>query len=170
MGEYHRFRHELHEVDGVLCYRDRIAVPTAIRTKVLIGIHAAHQGISGMTVRIDLTVFWPGINPDIIKTRGGCMTCVREAPSQPASFPMSPPSPNYPFQMIVSDYFSLHGHNFLVIANKCTRWNAIVSTLQGRFDGQHLVTIMRDFCATWNIPEHIATDGGPQMMSGVFQK
>ena len=29
---------------------------------------------------------------------------------------------------------------------------------------------MRDFCATWNTPEHITTDGGPQMMSGVFQK
>ena len=42
--------------------------------------------------------------------------------------------------------------------------------LQGKFDGKHLVTIMRDFCATWNIPEHITTDGGPQMMSGVFQK
>jgi hypothetical protein len=29
---------------------------------------------------------------------------------------------------------------------------------------------MRDFCTTWNIPEHITTDGGPQMMSGVFQR
>ena len=55
--EYNRFRHDLHEVDGVLCYRDRIVIPTALRTKVLIGIHAAHQGISGMTRRIDETVF-----------------------------------------------------------------------------------------------------------------
>ena len=49
LREYHRFRHDLHEVDGVLCYRDRIVVPTALRTNVLIGIHAAHQLISGMT-------------------------------------------------------------------------------------------------------------------------
>ena len=69
--------------------------------------------------------------------------------------------------MIVADYFSLHGHNFLVIVDRFTGWNAIVSTPQGKIDGQHLVTIMRDFCATWNIPEHITTDGGPQMMSGV---
>ena len=32
------------------------------------------------------------------------------------------------------------------------------------------LSIIRDFCATWNIPGHITSDGGPQMMSGVFQK
>ena len=69
LREYHRFRHDLHEVDGVLCYRDRIVILAALRTKVLIGIHAAHQDISGMTWRIDGTVFRPGINPGIIKTR-----------------------------------------------------------------------------------------------------
>ena len=57
LREYHRFRHDLHEVDRVLCYRDRIVVPTALRTKVLIGIHAAHQGVSGMAGRINETVF-----------------------------------------------------------------------------------------------------------------
>ena len=124
----------------------------------------------GMAERIGETFFWPGINPDIIQTRGGCMTCVHEVPSQPAGFPVPTPSPDYPFQMIVEDYFSLQGQNFLVVADRFTGWNTILSTPQGKFDGQHLVTIMRDFCATWNIPEHITMDGGPQMMSGVFQK
>ena len=41
--EYHRLRHDLHVVDGVLCYRDRIVVVTALQTKVLIGIHGPHQ-------------------------------------------------------------------------------------------------------------------------------
>ena len=36
LSEYHRFRHDIHEVDGVLCYRDRIVVPEALQTKVLI--------------------------------------------------------------------------------------------------------------------------------------
>ena len=72
--------------------------------------------------------------------------------------------------MIVADYFSLHGHNDLVIADRFTGWNAIISTPPGKFNGQNLVTILRDFCATWNIPEHLTTEGGPQMMSGVFQQ
>ena len=40
----------------------------------------------------------------------------------------------------------------------------------GKFDGKHQVTSMRDFCATWKVPEQITTYGGPQMMSGVFQQ
>jgi hypothetical protein len=118
--EFHRFRHDLHMVDGVLCYRDRILVPAALQGQVLAGIHAAQQGVSGMAGSIDETVFWPGINPDIMRTRGSCMTCIREAPSQPAGFPVAPPSPNYLFQMLVADYFSLHSHNFLVIADRFT--------------------------------------------------
>ena len=105
-----------------------------------------------MAGRIDETALWPGINPDIVRTRGSCMTCAREASSQPAGFRVAPPSPNYPFQMIVTDYFSLHGHNFLVIADRftVTHSNTIISTPPGKFDGQNLVTILSDFCAIWN--------------------
>ena len=80
------------------------------------------------------------------------------------------PNTDYRFQMIVSDYFFLHGHNFLAIADRFTGWNTIMSTPQGKFDGQYLGTIIRDFCATWNIPERITIVGGPQMMSGVIPK
>ena len=36
LREYHRFRHNRHVVNGVLCYRDCIVVPAALRTKVLL--------------------------------------------------------------------------------------------------------------------------------------
>ena len=92
------------------------------------------------------------------------MTCNREAPSQSAGVSVAPPSPEYPFQMLVADYFSLHGHNFSVIANRFTGWMAIVSNPPGKFNGLRLVTILGDFCDAWNIPEHIT-----KMMS-VFQQ
>ena len=62
--------------------------------------------------------------------------------------------------MLVADYFSIHSYNFLVIVDRFTGWNTNVST-SWWFDGQHRVTIMRDFWATWNVPVHITTDGGP---------
>jgi hypothetical protein len=98
-----------------------------------------------------MTVFWPGIHPHILRTSGSCMTCVREESSQPAGFPVAPPSSKYPFQMIVADYFSIHGHNFLVIADRFTGWNAIISLTPGKFDGQNLVTILRDFSRSGSI-------------------
>ena len=41
---------------------------------------------------------------------------------------------------------------------------------QGDFDAKSLVTKSRDYFTNFNIPVEIATDGGPQMMSDVFQK
>ena len=79
----------------------------------------------------------------------------------------SKPGLPYPFQMLVADYFSLHGHNFLVIADRFTGWNAIVSTAPGKFDGRNLVTILRDCCATWNIPEHITTCIGNEIQGNI---
>ena len=46
-----------------------------------------------------------------------------------------PPNPDYPFQMIVADYLPMHGHNFLMIADRFTGWNTIVSNPHGKFDG-----------------------------------
>ena len=131
---FHQFRQRLHVVRGVLCYKNRIII---LQGSVLAGIHAAHQGVTGMTGRINDTVFWPGIHTDIIKTRAGCETCMREAPSQPAGFPNAPPSPEYPFQMIVADYFSLHGDNFLIIADRFTGWQQVYPAPPGKFVGQH---------------------------------
>jgi hypothetical protein len=98
---HHKYRHELHIDGGVVCYKDRAVIQIRLRQQVLETIHAAHQGVSGMISRVENTVFWPEISMDIIKTRGSCLTCVRDAPSQPAGVPVSPPSPSFPFQYVV---------------------------------------------------------------------
>jgi hypothetical protein len=94
LKQFHKFKHDLHEAEEVVCYKDRIIIPAKLRPQVLETIHAAHQGVSGMISRVEDTVFWPGICTDIIKTRGGCLTCIRDTPSQPAGTPVTPPMPS----------------------------------------------------------------------------
>ena len=84
LSPYHKYRHKLHIAGGVVCYNDRAVIQIRLRQQVLETIHAAYQGVSGMISRVEDTVFWPGISTDIIKTRGSCLTCVMDAPSQPA--------------------------------------------------------------------------------------
>merc|ERR1711867_338264 len=55
--QFHKIRHDLHVVDGVVCYKDRIVVPNQLRQQVLGAIHAAHQGVTGMFGRVEDTVF-----------------------------------------------------------------------------------------------------------------
>ena len=167
---YFKFRHDLHILDGVICYKDRIVIPSALQKNVLEVIHGAHQGVSGMVNRVEESVFWPGITTDIIKTRGKCMTCTKNAPSQPSGKPVPPPTPSYPFQYVVLDYFSLQGRNFLIIGDRFSGWLSIYETGEGQFDGKTLVKHFRAWCEVFNIPEEVSSDGGPQMMSTIFQE
>jgi hypothetical protein len=94
-------------VEELVCYRDRIVIPAKLRPQVLKTIHAAHQGVSGMISRVE--------------DEGGlleCLTCVRDTPSQPAGSPVATPTPSFPFQFVVGDYFSLAGVNYLVLGDR----------------------------------------------------
>ena len=56
-------------------------------------------------------MFWPGMNADIQRARDKCETCWQIAPSQAATPPKFLPKPDYPLQMMSSDYFKLGGTN-----------------------------------------------------------
>ena len=170
MKPFHKFKHDLHVAEGLVCYKDKAVVPAKLRQQVLETIHAAHQGVTGMISRVEDTVFWPSITTDLIRTRGSCLTCVRDAPSQPAGSPVSPPVPSFPFQYVVGDYFSLAGTNYLVLGDRFSGWLSIYSAGKGEFDAKSLVAKSREYFTNFNIPEEIATDGGPQLTSNTFQK
>ena len=106
------FRNDLHVVVGVVCYKNRAVIPAALRPQVLETLHAAHQCVRGRISRIEETVFWPGISTDVIKTRSSCLTCEKDAPSQPAGSPVAPPVPSLPFQYVPGNMLNLTKCNF----------------------------------------------------------
>jgi hypothetical protein len=66
MKQLYKFRHDLHLVEGLMCYKDSAVIPDKLKPQVLETIHAAQQGVSSMTSQLEDTVFWPGIPTDII--------------------------------------------------------------------------------------------------------
>jgi hypothetical protein len=135
-------------------YKDKIIIPVKLRQQILETIHASHQGVSGMVSRVEDTVFWPGISTDIIKTRGGYLTCVQDAPSQPAGTPVTPPTPSFPFQFEVGDHFSLAGINYVALGDRFSGWLSIYTASKGEFDAKALVKRSREYLTTFNIPEN----------------
>ena len=111
LQEYHSLRDGLYTLDGVVLYNDGIVIPSSLRSKVLEGLHSAHQGISSMTSRAEASVFWPGITSSIREMRDRCSQCNRMAPSQPNPPPTPPAMPVYPFQSICADFFHYAGTN-----------------------------------------------------------
>ena len=113
-----RYREDLDLEESVPTFRERIFVPVNLRKKVLATLHSSHQGETGMLLRAERDVFWPGMAQDIKKMRAQCNTCNIYAPSQPSMPPIQPEVPTYPFQHICSDYFQLHGIEFCVVVDR----------------------------------------------------
>ena len=49
------------QVDGVVLYKGRVVVPVALRRQVLDALHRAHQGVTGMNLRAQDSVWWVGL-------------------------------------------------------------------------------------------------------------
>lgn len=155
--EYRWYMAELTSVDGIILFRGRIVVPKVLRPDVLASLHRAHQGTTGMTLRAQDSVWWPQFTADLEAVREGCMACRRNAPSQPALPPVRPSTPDYPFQMISSDYFAYGGKNYLVIVDRYNGW-PVVRLCREETAGE-LVTALWEFFCVYGTPEEIATDG-----------
>ena len=168
LRDYHRYRHGLVVVDGVVTYKRRLVIPERLRSRVLETLHAAHQGVSGMIHRAEQSIFWQSITTDIERMRAMCRTCVRNSPSQPAGKPVAPPSPSYPFQMVATDYCHLNGVNYLIIADRYSGWLSVLHVGKGEFDTEKLIEVFRDYFLTFGVAEQISSDMASRYMSTKF--
>ena len=104
-------------------------------------LHSSHGGVSSMIARSRSSVWWPQMQEKINSKRVACRSCDVSAPSQQAA-PASPlPSPEYPFDMICSDFFSYGGHKYLIIVDRFSNWISVYKTAQG--GAETLVKLLR---------------------------
>ena len=156
---YYPLRDDLSSVDGVVLYGNRVVIPPPLRPNVLSTLHAAHQGIDKMLARAENSVFWPGITSDIRSLRTQCADCNRNAPSNPCAPPTPPILPDYPFQCVCADYFTLGGISYLVIVDRFSNWPTVVKASSG---ATGLIASLKLTFTTFGIPEELASDGGPE--------
>ena len=159
---YYQYRDKLTSFDGVALYKDRVIIPPTLRDKILEALHSAHQGISQMSSRAEVSFFWPGMTSAINELRQRCQHCNRIAPSQPNAPPTPPMQPQYPFQCICADFFHYAGNNYLVIVDRYSNW-PIVELAHGGSAG--LITCLRKTFTTYGISDEIASDGGTEFTS-----
>ena len=68
-------------VHGVM-YSTRVFVSPSLRKEVSAYYQGANNGVSGMILRTQKSVLWPGKTNDIDKVRKDCRSCSEYAPSQ----------------------------------------------------------------------------------------
>ena len=168
--EYYEVKDRLSVEDGVVLMDSRIVIPRALRKKVLQCFHAAHQGVTGMQARANLTVYWPGMTSSIKSHRETCLECRTISPSNPRE-PLIPTAlPQWPFQAICMDFFVVGPHTYLACADRYSGWLIVYHIKPGGSKRHQLLTLCRELFATYGAPDEISTDGDPIFMSGDFQQ
>ena len=87
------------------------------------------------------------------------------APSQPSAPPEPLQQPDYPFQQVASDYFQAGGYHYLVIVDRFSGWPTVQFCGASTGSSRQLQEWLRQFFATYGIPEELATDGGESPLS-----
>jgi len=152
--------------DGVPMLGERTIIPRKLRPRVLATLHSAHQGTYGMMLRASETCYWPGFANDISKTRSNCQTCHSIAPSQSNLPPVDPVIPEYPFQHIALDHFSLNNNSYGVFVDRFTNWPGVYIG-DGSMD---VCKVLAKLSEDYGIPETITTDGAKNYVSDTVKQ
>ena len=105
--EFWNFRQEISEEDGILYKNHRLIMPHSKRLETLKVLHLGHYAVDKMQLRALETVYWPGINKDILKQYQSCKTCIKHSKSQRHEPLQSHPTPELPWHTVATDLFEI---------------------------------------------------------------
>ena len=156
-------RDDLFVVKNVVFKDRKMLIPKRLCPIVIDGLHASHQGVSGMKANAKERIFWPGLDADIKKKRDQCRRCIESAPSQTAEPMIITPPPELPFQQVAVDFYHKGNHNYLIYADRYSGWTEVARMHSTSFKGtqKDLLSWFR----TYGVPEEISSDGGPPFRS-----
>ena len=155
--------------DGDLVfYKARVVVPAALRHLTLDCLHASHRGAEATKRWAHRTVFWPGIDGDIVNTVRSCEPCQVFQPNQQQEPLMNDDHPTRPFESVSADYFSAAGKSFLVITDRLSGWPVVIPCGNNTTSAATITGFWHYFRDV-GVPVCLKTDGGPQFSSHEFK-
>ena len=158
---------QLSTQNNIVLRNQALVIPKSLRTQVLRILHSAHQGCSGMIARATQSVYWPGYQKDIQNFRLNCKSCTERAPSQPREPLILTACPSRPFEQIVSDFFQIGSHHYLIIADRFSGFLHIFYSPHPPTSA-FLQTHFRSVFSRYGRPDEVASDGGPQFIAHSF--
>ncbi|KAJ8386065.1 hypothetical protein AAFF_G00177540 [Aldrovandia affinis] len=118
---YSATRAALSAEDGLLLYRDRIAIPASLREEVLEQIHRGHQELTKSREHAKMSVWWPDIGADINRKVTTYTFCSIHKATQRKEPLITTPLPPGPWQKLAADVCELNGKSYLVVVDYYSR-------------------------------------------------
>ncbi|XP_055699110.1 uncharacterized protein K02A2.6-like [Phlebotomus papatasi] len=161
VSEFFKFRESLSLIRSCIMYRERIVIPSNLRTDILKQLHDAHPGITRMKALARSYVFWPKIDKDIEDLVKNCANCVAVAKFPTKSVLYSWPLSTRPWQRVHADFAGpVNGLWFLVLVDSYTKWPEVYT--MSSTTATATITNIGDACARLGFMETLVTDCGRQ--------
>ena len=136
--------------------------------EILQQLHQFHQGTTKGQLFMCGCVFWLGINKAIEELVWQCETCT-QFQAQNAAAPLTPmPTPSHPWQMCITDIFTLEGTAYLICSDFYLKMILIQCLLSGQSNTVKVVSLLKEMFSEHGIPKVLHSDNGPQYVSAQF--
>lgn len=165
-----RRRFKVCDDSDILCFDDRLFIPSQLRSRILTSAHYGHQGIEAMLSKLAETYFWPKMKADVKSFVANCRICSLTKPRF-VSAQLKPYLLDSPMQMLAADYVgplpSDNGYKYmLVIIDTFSRFPEVYPVKD--MTTQTLITTFRDLFSRYGFPDSLLTDRGTQFQSDEF--
>ena len=164
---YETLKSDISLQQGLLMYRDRIIIPSALREDILGKLHGGHQGIVKTRALARDSVWWPGLSTQIKTLVEDCPSCLKER--NPAPEPLKPtPVQDRPWQKLGTDLMDWKGESYLLVVDYFSKF--IELALLKNTTSETVVSHLKSIFSRHGIPEVLVSDNGPQYSSTHFAK
>ena len=165
---YYRKRNDLSIQDGIIIWGLRVVIPLKYRKRIIDELHNQHPGVNRMKRLSRIHVWYPNIDEDIENCVKSCYECANNkgCPSKAYIHPWS--WPTKPYDRVHVDFFTLYGHNYLLLVDSHSKWLEIerMSSTKTSYVTQYL----RRLFACFGVPIQLVSDNGPQFTSWEFEQ
>ena len=155
--DFWSFRQEISKEDGLLYKNQRLIVPHSEKLETLKVLHLGHYAVDKMQLRALETVYWPGINKDILKQYQSCKTCIKHSKSQRYGPLQSHPTPELPWHTVATDLFKIRNSKYLLLVDYYSRFPVLCKL--GSTTSRVLVQEMKAVFADLESQKMIVPDG-----------
>ena len=160
-------RDELSIEEGLLMKGNCICIPPELYDRSLHKLHETHLGIEKMQHRARATVYWPGMDTDIVVGYvKRCKICTQHKATQHIQ-PMLPRDvPEAPWQDLAADFFNFKGKEYLLVADTFSKY-----PFASRMTTKTAETVIRKLAqlfSQYGNPKSLTADNEPPFSPEVF--
>jgi len=156
---YYKLRNEIILDNGILYFKERIIVPSGLRSQMLALLHEAHLGVQKSKSRAKELLYWPNMDENIENLVTRCEVCQLNQPQVVKEPMVKPDIPNLPFNKVSCDILEYNCKYYLVLIDFYSKWIELIA-LKNKSSSEIINAWLQIF-SRFGIPKTVVSDNVP---------